>query len=69
MRIRYYIDFETELGATVLGLLSARPRPDDIRVIYVPDPEPESFFVITAYELHGKPLKACLRRVRKRRSS
>jgi len=25
-----------------------------LRVIYVPDPEPESIFVITAYELRGK---------------
>jgi hypothetical protein len=29
-----------------------------LRVIYVPDPEPDSVFVITAYELMGKPLKA-----------
>lgn len=33
-----------------------------LRVIYVPDPEPESLFVITAYELRGKPLKAYRRR-------
>jgi hypothetical protein len=26
------------------------------RVIYVPDPEPGSVFVVTAYELRGKPL-------------
>jgi hypothetical protein len=26
--------------------------------IYVPDPEPESIFVITAYKLQGKPLTA-----------
>ena len=37
-----------------------------LRVIYVPDPEPDSVFVITAYELMGKPLKAYRRR-RKRR--
>jgi Domain of unknown function (DUF4258) len=36
-----------------------------LRVIYVPDPEPESVFVITAYELQGKPLKAYRRRQRK----
>jgi hypothetical protein len=35
-----------------------------LRVIYVPDPEPESVFVITAYELHGKPLAAFKRRRR-----
>jgi Domain of unknown function (DUF4258) len=29
-----------------------------LRVIYVPDPEPESVFVITACELQGKPLAA-----------
>lgn len=35
-----------------------------LRVIYVPDPEPNSVFVITAYELTGKPLTAyrCRRR-------
>ena len=26
-----------------------------LRVIYVPDPEPDSVFVITAYQLTGKP--------------
>ncbi|HEX3582601.1 MAG TPA: DUF4258 domain-containing protein [Thermoanaerobaculia bacterium] len=29
-----------------------------LRVIYVPDPEPDSAFVITAYDLKGKPLAA-----------
>ena len=38
-----------------------------LRVIYVPDPEPESMFVITAYELKGKPLTAYKRRTRRRR--
>jgi len=33
-----------------------------LKVIYVPDPEPESVFVITAYELRGKPLTAYRRR-------
>lgn len=37
-----------------------------LRVIYVPDPEPESVFVITAYELTGKPLKAYRRRRRRK---
>ena len=37
-----------------------------LRVIYVPDPEPDSVFVITAYELTGKPLVAYRRR-RKRK--
>ncbi|BAZ12760.1 hypothetical protein NIES4071_45930 [Calothrix sp. NIES-4071] len=36
-----------------------------LRVIYVPDPEPNSVFVVTAYELKGKPLAAYRRRRRK----
>jgi hypothetical protein len=39
-----------------------------LRVIYVPDPEPDSVFVITAYELTGKSLKAYRRRGRRRQS-
>lgn len=38
-----------------------------LRVIYVSDSEPESVFVITAYELKGKPLTAFRRRMRRRR--
>ena len=38
-----------------------------LRVIYIPDPEPNSVFVITAYELIGKPLKAYRRRRRRRK--
>ena len=37
-----------------------------LRVIYVPDPEPDSVFVITAYELRGEVLTAYRRRKRKR---
>ena len=37
-----------------------------IRVIYVPDPNRDSAFVITAYELRGKPLLAYRRRMRRR---
>jgi hypothetical protein len=37
-----------------------------LRVIYVPDPEPDSIFVITAYELQGKPLFAYRRRLRRK---
>jgi hypothetical protein len=37
-----------------------------LRVIYVPDPEPASIFVITAYELRGKPLTAYRRRQRRK---
>jgi hypothetical protein len=36
-----------------------------LRVIYVPDPEPNSVFVITAYELREKPLIAFRSRRRK----
>ncbi len=39
-----------------------------LRVIYVPDPRPDSVFVITAYPLTGKPLLAYRRRHRRRRS-
>ena len=38
-----------------------------LRVIYIPDPEPDSVFVITAYELRGKPLAAYRRRLRRRK--
>ncbi|MEZ4861270.1 MAG: hypothetical protein R3C14_08185 [Caldilineaceae bacterium] len=38
-----------------------------LRVIYVPDTEPLGVFVVTAYELVGKPLAAYRRRKRKRR--
>jgi hypothetical protein len=37
-----------------------------LRVIYVPDPIPDSVFVITAYEVRGKPLAAYRRRRRKK---
>lgn len=37
-----------------------------LRVIYVPDAEPNSVFVITAYELKGKPLTAFRRRHRRK---
>ncbi len=36
-----------------------------LRVIYVPDPEPNSAFVITAYEPGRKALRAMKRRRRK----
>ena len=38
-----------------------------LRVIYVRDPQPDSVFVVTAYELDGKPLLAFRRRMRKKR--
>ena len=33
-----------------------------LRVVYVPDPEPQSVFVITAYTVEGKALEAYRRR-------
>ena len=38
-----------------------------LRVIYVPDPDPDSVFVVTAYELKGNPLTAYRRRRRRRK--
>jgi CBS domain-containing protein len=37
-----------------------------LRVIYVPDAEPDCVFVITAYDLTGKPLAAYRRRRKKK---
>lgn len=37
-----------------------------LRVIYVPDPEPDSVFIITAYELGPKAKKALRRRRRRK---
>lgn len=37
-----------------------------LRIIYVPDPFPDSIFVITAYELTGKALAAHRRRKKKK---
>lgn len=37
-----------------------------LRVIYVRDPQPDSVFVITAYDLRGKLLLAYRRRLRKK---
>ena len=92
MKIRYYIDPETDLPhlyghdvseEEVEEILDHagedRPGRDDsrvaigqtsggryLRVIYVSDPEPRSVFVITAYELRGKPLVAYRRRRRRK---
>lgn len=38
-----------------------------LRVIYVPDEGAASVFVVTAYDLRGKPLKAYRRRQKRRR--
>ncbi len=48
------------IGATEAGRI--------LRVIQAPDPNPRSVFVVTAYDLRGKPLAAYRRRqLRKRR--
>jgi hypothetical protein len=47
------------LGQTVSGRY--------LRVVYIPDPEPDSVFVITAYEMTGKPLAAYRKRRKKKR--
>lgn len=92
MRIRYYIDPETDLPHIYQHNVSEqeieevlrqpgedRPGREGsrvalgrtsggryLRVIYVPDPEPDSVFVITAYDLRGKPLIAYRRRHRRK---
>lgn len=38
-----------------------------LRVIYLRDPQPDSVFVLTAYELKGKPLRAYRRRRKRSR--
>ena len=47
------------IGRTLSGRL--------LRVVYVPDPEPDSNFVVTAYELQGKAALAYRRRRRRKR--
>lgn len=37
-----------------------------LKVVYVPDPEPDGIFVVTAYPLEGKALAAYRRRMRKK---
>lgn len=72
---------ETEVEAVLLKPGEDRPGRDGsrvaigqtrsgrfLRVIYVPDSEPESVFIITAYELRGKPLQAYRRRMRRKES-
>ena len=49
-----YDDARTAIGQTQAGRY--------LRVIYVPDPTPGSVFVITAYDLGSKALKALRRR-------
>ena len=51
-------DSRIKLGQTAAGRY--------LKVIYVPDVDPNSVFVITAYELQGKPLTAYKKRRRKK---
>jgi len=44
--------------ATLLG--------EEQKIVYVRDPRPDSVFVITAYELRGRPLLAYRRRQRRK---
>lgn len=46
--------------------IGGTPEGRVLRVIYVPDPSPENVFVITAYELSGKPLRAFKRRAKRK---
>lgn len=92
MKIRYYIDPETEQphiynhGVSEYEVEDVLRKPGEdrpgregsrvsigrtkngryLRVIYVPDPVPHSIFVITAYDLSGKSLKAYNRRRRRK---
>ena len=92
MKIRYYIDPETEQphiynhGVNEYEVEDVLRKPGEdrpgregsrvsigqtkngryLRVIYVPDPVPYSIFVITAYDLSGKSLKAYRRRRRRK---
>lgn len=51
-------DSRVAIGQTVAGRC--------LKVIYVRDPSGDSVFVITAYDLTGKPLKAYRRRQRRK---
>ena len=52
-------DSRVAIGQTLAGRY--------LKVIYVRDPDGDGVFVITAYDLKGKPLAAYRRRQRKRR--
>jgi hypothetical protein len=92
MKVRYYIDPETEaphiyghdVSEQEIEEVLNRPGEDRpgredsrvaigqtssgryLRVIYVPDPEPSSVFVVTAYDLRDKPRTAYRRRQRRK---
>jgi hypothetical protein len=59
--------FEDRIGAHGARIAVGRTRGGRyLRVVYVPDPRPDSIFVITAYELGPKARRALQRR-RKRK--
>ena len=51
-------DSRMKLGQTAVGR--------HLQVIYVPDVDPDSVFVVTAYELRGKAMAAYRRRQRRK---
>jgi hypothetical protein len=58
---------KTALAGRAPGWRSVRPVLEGIcTVIYTVDPEPDSVFVITAYELTGAPLAAYRKRRKKK---
>lgn len=56
----------TETAVMAPGLLSGKPLRGGTSASYVPGPEPDSVFVVTAYELVGKPLGAFRKRKKKK---
>jgi hypothetical protein len=56
---RGYDDSRVAIGRTQSGRF--------LKVVFVPDPDSSSVFVITAYPLGHKALKALRRRMRKRK--
>ena len=74
MDVRYFIDDETELPHIYRHNVAEQDVEDALgqsraglylRVIDVPDPIPDSVFVITAYRLGPKALRALRRRRRR----
>ncbi len=66
---KWYCVEEREVESVILSPGEDRPSSEEsrvaigrtiggrfLKVIYVPDPEPNSIFVITVYDLKGKPL-------------
>jgi len=58
-------DFRSSRGSHVRFGQTAEGR--YLKVVYVPDEERDSVFVLTAYDLRGKELQAFRRRQRRKR--